>query len=161
MIQPGQKLKSAFKLKLVREGVESEVVFKDLLAKGPTIVSVYMKNNTGSCDKQNDSLAAHAAEFAKRGYQLVALSRDTCGSHQKYAAKKGIAYALASDPEDLFARAADAIVEKSMYGKTYEGPARAAFVLARDGTVLAVAEKVDTKDHAAQLHALLDGLKKS
>jgi peroxiredoxin Q/BCP len=46
-----------------------------------------------------------------------------------------------------------------MYGKTYEGPARAAFVIGKDGTVLAVAEKVDTKDHAAQLHAMLDTLK--
>lgn len=158
MITPGKKLKTNFKLKVVAQGVESEVTFKDLL-KRRTIVSVYMKNNTGSCDKQNDSLAAHAAEFAKRGYNLVAVSRDTCGSHLKYAAKKKIAYTLASDPDDLFAKAADAIVEKSMYGKTYEGPARAAFVIAKDGTVLAVAEKVDTKDHAAQIHALLDGLK--
>jgi peroxiredoxin Q/BCP len=157
MIQPGKKLKTSFKLKIVRDGSEAEVAFKDLLTK-PTIVSVYMKNNTGSCDKQNDSLAAHAEEFAKRGYNLVALSRDTCGSHLKYAAKKGITYTLASDPDDLFAKATDSIVEKSMYGKTYEGPARAAFVIAKDGTVLAVAEKVDTKDHAAQLHALLDGL---
>lgn len=157
MIQPGQKLSANFKLKVVRDGVETDVAFKDLLAK-PTIVSVYMKNNTGSCDKQNDSLAAHAAEFAKRGYNLVALSRDTCGSHLKYAAKKKITYTLASDPADLFAKAADAIVEKSMYGKTYEGPARAAFVIGKNGVVLAVAEKVDTKDHAAQLHALLDGL---
>jgi peroxiredoxin Q/BCP len=158
MIKPGQKLKTNFKLKIVREGAEAEVAFKDLLTK-PTIVSVYMKNNTGSCDKQNDSLAAHSDEFSKLGYNLVAVSRDTCGSHLKYAVKKKIAYTLASDPDDLFAKAADAIVEKSMYGKTYEGPARAAFVIGKDGTVLAVAEKVDTKDHAAQLHAMLDTLK--
>ncbi|MEO0054652.1 MAG: hypothetical protein RLZZ50_599 [Verrucomicrobiota bacterium] len=158
MIKPGQKLKTNFKLKIVRDGTEADVAFKDLLTK-PTIVSVYMKNNTGSCDKQNDSLAAHSDEFSKLGYNLVAVSRDTCGSHLKYAVKKKIAYTLASDPDDLFAKAADAIVEKSMYGKTYEGPARAAFVIGKDGTVLAVAEKVDTKDHAAQLHALLDTLK--
>lgn len=157
MIKLGQKIKSQFKLKIVRDGNEAEVSFKDLLDRR-AIVSVYMKNNTGSCDKQNDSLAARADEFAKRGYHLIALSRDTCGSHLKYAAKKNITYTLASDSDDLFAQAADVIVEKSMYGKTYEGPARAAFVFDRDGTVLAVAEKVDTKDHAAQLLALLDGL---
>jgi peroxiredoxin Q/BCP len=133
------------------------VVFADLLTRR-TIVSVYMKNNTGSCDKQNDSLAAHAAEFDRAGYNLVALSRDTSGSHLKYAVKKKISYVLASDPGDLFAQAADSIVEKSMYGKTYQGPARAAFVLDQDGTVLAVAEKVDSADHAAQLRALIAGL---
>ncbi len=158
MISPGKKLKTNFKLTVVAGGDVQEVAFKDLLTRR-TIVSVYMKNNTGSCDKQNDSLAAHAAEFAEAGYTLVAVSRDTPGSHLKYAAKKKIAYTLASDPDDLFAQAADAVVEKSMYGKKYFGPARAAFVLGSDGTVLAVAEKVDTADHAAQLKVLIAGLK--
>ena len=158
MISPGQKIDTRFQLKVFRDGTESAVTFAELLTR-PTIVSVYMRNNTPGCDRQNDSLAAHAAEFDRAGYNLVALSRDTCGSHAKYAAKKKISYTLASDPDDLFAKAADAVVEKSMYGRTYTGPARAAFVLARDGTVLAVAEKVDTADHAAQLRTLLAGLK--
>jgi len=158
MITPGKKLKANFKLKVVTRGVESEVAFKDLL-KRRTLVSVYMKNNTGSCDKQNDSLTAHTAEFTKAGYDLVAINRDTPSSHLKYAVKKKITYTLVSDPTDLFAQAADAVVEKSMYGKKYFGPARAAFVLAPDGTVLAVAEKVDTADHAAQLKVLIAGLK--
>ncbi len=158
MINPGKKLKTNFKLTVVADGSAKEVTFKDLLTRR-TIVSVYMKNNTGSCDKQNDSLAAHTAELAKAGYNLVAISRDTPGSHLKYAAKKKISYALVSDPTDLFAQAADAVVEKSMYGKKYFGPARAAFVLETDGTVLAVAEKVDTADHAAQLKALIADLK--
>ena len=157
MISKGKKLRAKFKLTIVQDGAVREVVFADLLTRR-TIVSVYMKNNTGSCDKQNDSLAAHAAEFDRAGYNLVALSRDTSGSHLKYSVKKKISYVLASDPGDLFAQAADSIVEKSMYGKTYQGPARAAFVLDQDGTVLAVAEKVDTADHAAQLRALIAGL---
>lgn len=158
MIRPGEKLPTDFTLEIVRDGAASEIVFGDLL-KRRTLVSVYMRNNTGSCDRQNDSLVSHTEEFAARGYDLVALSRDTCGSHLKYAAKKRIGYTLASDPEDRFAKAAGAIVAKSMYGRAFEGPARAAFVIDTDGTVLAVAERVDTKDHAAQLHALLDTLK--
>ncbi len=157
MISPGKKLQAKFKLKIVQDGVEREVAFADLLTRR-TIVSVYMKNNTGSCDKQNDSLVAHAVEFAQAGYNLVALSRDTCGSHLNYAAKKKISYVLASDPGDLFAQAADSVVEKSMYGRTFFGPARAAYVLEKDGTVLAVAEKVNPADHAAQLRALMAGL---
>jgi thioredoxin-dependent peroxiredoxin len=157
MIKVGQKLESSFNLKVVRGGLVAEVAFGDLLTR-PTIVSVYMRNHTSSCDRQNESLAVHAGEFLKRGFNLVALSRDTCGSHARYALEKRIPYTLASDPLDRFARAADSIVAKTLYGRTYEGPARAAFVIAADGTVLAVAEKVDTKDHAAQLHALLDTL---
>ncbi|MBS0662576.1 MAG: redoxin domain-containing protein [Verrucomicrobia bacterium] len=158
MIQPGQKFDTRLSLKIFRNGREEVVMLGDLLTRR-TIVSVYMRNNTPGCDRQNDSLAAHAAEFDRAGYNLVALSRDTCGSHAKYAAKKRITYTLASDPNDQFARAADAIVEKSMYGRKFSGPARAAFVLAKDGTVLAVIPKVDPADHAAQLRAVLKELR--
>jgi len=154
MISPGAKLDTRFQLKVFRRGRMETVAFADLLTRR-TIVSVYMRNNTPGCDRQNDSLAAHAAEFDRAGFNLVAVSRDTGGSHAKYAAKKKITYVLASDPEDLFARAADAVVEKSMYGRKFTGPARAAFVLDRDGTVLAVVAKVDTADHAGQLRSLL------
>ncbi|MBW8781952.1 MAG: redoxin domain-containing protein [Verrucomicrobia bacterium] len=154
MIAAGRKLKTDFRLEIVEGGTRREVAFRDLLAR-PAIVSVYMRNNTPSCDRQNDALVAHAAEFDALGYNLIALSRDTCGSHLKYAAKKQITYTLASDPDDAFAKAADSLVEKSMYGRTYQGPARAAFVIATDGTVLAVVGKVDAKDHAAQLKAVL------
>ena len=110
MIQPGQKLDTRLAFKVFRDGQTADVTLRELLTR-PTIVSVYMRNNTPGCDRQNDSLAAHAAEFDRAGYNLVALSRDTCGSHAKYAAKKKISYVLASDPDDTFTRAADAIVE--------------------------------------------------
>ncbi len=130
----------------------------ELLA-GRTIISVYMRNNTGGCDKQNDSLAKHAAALAKAGYNLVAVSRDTISSHRKYAAKKGIPYPLVSDPEDALAKATDSVIEKSMYGRKFLGPARAAYVIDQGGTVLAVIPKVDTADHGAQLLAVLAELK--
>jgi thioredoxin-dependent peroxiredoxin len=157
MISPGQKLNLDFRVKAFRGGRAVEVRFIDLLTRR-TVVSVYMKNNTPSCDRQNASLVEHAAAFAEAGYDIVAVSRDTCGSHSRYAAAKNIAYTLVSDPQDLFAQAAGSLMEKSMYGRTFVGPARAAFVLEPDGTVLAVAEKVLTTDHAAQLRELIKSL---
>ena len=154
MITTGKKLKTGFRLKIVQGDEEKEIEFKELL-KRPTIVSVYMRNNTPGCDRQNDSLVAHADEFDELGYNLVALSRDTCGSHRKYAVKKGVSYTLASDPDDLFAQATDSVIEKSMYGRKFTGPVRAAYVIDTEGKVLAIADKVDTKDHAGQLKQLL------
>lgn len=157
MISVGQKLTLDFPLKVVRDGVVRETLLSELLTR-PTIISVYMRNNTGSCDKQTDSLAAGVKELERGGFNVMALSRDTAVSHLKYAAKKGIAYALVSDPEDRFAKATDSLVEKSMYGRTFVGPARAAYVLATDGTVLAVIPKVDPANHAAQLLEIVRGL---
>ena len=141
-----------FEVKVVRgDGGDQEVVsFGDLISK-PTVVSVYMRNNTGSCDKQNDALVADLDQITQRGWQVVALSRDTGGSHQ-------IAYVLVSDPKDLFAQAAEAVVEKKMYGRTYEGPLRSAWLLAPGGKVQAVIEKVEAKAHGEQVLAVIDSL---
>ena len=142
---------------MVQGGEEKEVSFSDLLDK-KTIVSVYMKNNTGSCDRQTASLAEHSGWFTEKGFNLIAISKDTCGSHKRYADKQGINYTLASDPEYKFSEATDSIVEKKMYGKTYTGPSRSAFVIDTDGTILAVIEKIDTKAHADELKTLVDSL---
>ncbi len=157
MIDVGSKMDTDFQLEVFRDGESETVRFQDLLDR-KTIVSVYMRNNTSSCDKQNRSLAGQEQWFRNQGYNLVAVSKDTCGSHEKYADKLGIHYALASDPEYRFAQATDSMVEKKMYGKTFEAPSRSAFVIDTDGTVLAVLEKVDTKDHATQLRALVETL---
>lgn len=157
MIAVGKRLDTSFKLKVVLAGRFREMAFSELLTRR-TLVSVHMKNNTGSCDKQVTSLVAHAAEFDRAGFNLVALSRDTSGSHLRYAAAHQIPFPLVSDPKDFFAHAVDSMVEKSMYGRSFLGPARAAYAFAPDGTVLGVVAKVDTADHAAQLLALIAAL---
>ena len=157
MISVGEQINTNFTVKAVQEGQEQEVLFSELLTN-PTIVSVYMKNNTGSCDKQTASLAEHASWFADQGYDLMALSKDTCGSHKKYADKQGISFTLLSDPDHAFAKATQSMVEKKMYGKVYEAPSRSAFVIDTDGTILAVIEKVNTKAHAEELKELVESL---
>lgn len=155
MIAIGTKMKTNFELKVVQNGEEKQVQFSDLLTR-PTIVSVYMKNNTGSCDKQNISLTSAQDTFNKKGINLITISKDTCNSHKKYAEKHGISYILASDPDLLFSQATDSIVEKKMYGRTYDGPSRSAFFIDTDGTVLGLIEKIDPKNHAAELLELVD-----
>ena len=157
MIEVGAKMNTNFTFKVVEREEEREVSFADVLSR-PTIVSVYMKNNTSSCDKQNISLAEHASWFDEAGYNLVTISKDTCGSHKKYIAKHGIGYMIASDPEYKFSSATDSIVEKKMYGKVYEGPSRSAFVIDTDGTILAAIEKIDTKAHAEELKDVIGSL---
>lgn len=65
MIETGKKIDTNFKLKVVQDGEEKEVSFSELLDR-KTIVSVYMKNNTSSCDRQTLSLAENADWFDKK-----------------------------------------------------------------------------------------------
>jgi len=157
MIEPGKKIDTNFTLEIVEGGEQKEVTFSTLLTR-PAIVSVYMRNNTSGCDKQNQSLAKHADWFDKKGFNLIAISKDSCGSHKNYAEKLGINYTLASDPDYLFSKATDSIVEKKMYGKTFEAPSRSAFVIDKEGTVLGIIEKINTKAHAEELKELIESL---
>ena len=63
-----------------------------------------------------------------------------------------------ADPEERVATALDAVIEKSMYGKKYMGPARAAFLLDASGTVQAIIPKLHPNEHAEELFALIDSL---
>lgn len=157
MVKKGEKIDTGFSLSVVENGEEKEVKFSDLLNR-PAVVSVYMRNNTSGCDKQNRSLAEHSDWFDKKGYNLIALSKDSCGSHKNYAEKLNINYTLASDPDFKFAEATDSIVEKKMYGKTFDAPSRSAFVIDTDGTVLGIIEKINTKAHAEELKELIESI---
>lgn len=157
MIDVGEKLNTDFEVRVVRDGAEATVKFADLLTRR-TIVSVYMRNNTSACDVQVAELARSWERFDRQGYNVVAISRDTCRSHQRYAEKMGVGFTLVSDPEFQFAKAADSMVQKSMYGRKYMAPSRSAYILDTDGTVLAVIEKVDPKRHAEQLQDALAAL---
>lgn len=157
MITTGDKIDLNFDVDVVQNGEQRALNFKELTDR-PSVVSVYMKNNTSGCDKQNRSLAEHADWFDKKGYNLIAISKDTCGSHKRYAEKLEASYTLVSDPDYKFARATDSIVEKKMFGKTFAGPSRSAYVIDSDGTILGVIKKVNTKAHAEELKELIESL---
>ena len=157
MVTAGSKLDLDFTVTAIKDGEKQEVSFQDLIDR-PTVVSVYMKNNTPGCNRQNKSLADYSEYFGKLGYNVVAISKDGPTSHQRYADKLNINYTLVSDPEYKFARATDSIFEKNMFGKKFKAPSRSAFVIDTDGTVLGVFEKVKLTDHGNQLKSFLETL---
>ncbi len=155
----GDRLDLSFEVQVASGiGVKPPPVPFASLVTGPTVVSIFMRTNTGSCDKQNHALVADAAKIRERGYHLMALSRDRVGALSRYAEKLGIDYTLVSDPKDKFGEAADAIVEKKMCGHVFDGPQRSAWVIDAQGLVLAVIEKVEAARHGEQVLATLDTL---
>ena len=158
MISLGKKPDLTFVVDAWADGKAVHLPFADLI-DGPTIVSVYMRNNTSACDKQAAELNKNEQVIVKKGFKIIAVSRDYCSSHEKYATKYGYKYTLVADPEDLFAKAVDGIVEKSMYGKKYLGPARAAYFFDQKGKLVSHVAKIDATAHGAQLLEAIASLK--
>lgn len=153
MVEVGAKVDLGFPVKALVEGVAWGGLFSELVA-GKTIVSVYMRNNTSSCDCQTAQMREVHALLLGRGIGLIGVSRDTVGSHQKYASKHGFSFPLVSDPAFGFAQAVDAVVEKKLYGRPFRGPSRSAYLIDANGTVLGIIEKIDSKKHGEELLAL-------
>lgn len=150
MIRVGEKVNLDFGVRAVVDGEKWEGQMSELVSK-PTIVSVYMRNNTSSCDKQTQQMREASTKLEKLGIGLIGLSKDTPGSHQRYACKLELDFPLVSDPEHQFAKATKSLVEKKMYGKAFLGPTRSAYFLDENGVVLGIVEKVDSANHAEQL----------
>lgn len=154
----GDKLDLDFEVGLARDGSKEKIALSELL-EGPTIVSVYMRNNTGSCDKQMVSLNEAFLALRKRGVSLLGLSKDTVGSHVKYADRHGIQFPLISDPEYRFVKAVDSLIEKKMYGRTFWGPQRAAYLIDKKGLLCGICPEVNPSHHGEQAEALAKTLK--
>lgn len=150
MIDVGERLPLDFVVGVVLDGAVTERSFATLLDR-PRWVSAFLRAGTPSCDRQFASLGEAAPSLAKVGLGVLGLSRDRPSKLLKYAQGREVPFPLVGDPEDRFARAAETLVEKVLYGRRSVGPARIALLLDRDGTVLHRIEKVDPREHAAQL----------
>jgi len=80
---------------------------------------------------------------------VIGVSPDPIKSHVKFKAKHGFTYPLVADTEHAVCELYGVWAEKSMYGKKYWGVNRTTFVIAVDGRITHVFEKVKPEGHAA------------
>mgnify|MGYP003412278873 FL=1 len=85
------------------------------------------------------------------GYNVVGVSKDSAVSHRRFKDKYDLPFTLLSDTSTAMLQAFGAWGEKKMYGKTVMGTLRRTFVFDESGILVRVIEKVDTRNHAAQL----------
>lgn len=82
---------------------------------------------------------------------VLGVSPDGVASHAKFKRKHQLPYTLLADTEHAVAESYGVWQEKSMFGLKYMGNARTTFVVAPDGTVAHVFEKVKPDDHGDEV----------
>lgn len=122
----------------------------------PLVLYFYPKDNTPGCSNEAVDFNRLLPEFQALGYQVAGISRDSLKSHQNFAAKYELAFALLSDSDETVCRQFDVIKEKNMYGKKVFGIERSTFVLDKDGAIVHEWRKVKVPGHA---EAVLQALK--
>ena len=131
-----------------------EVVTSEQLLGRKTIIYFYPKDNTSGCTAEACSLRDNYAALTERGYNVVGVSKDSVASHRKFIDKYELPFTLLADTTTQMLQDFGAWGEKSMYGRKYMGVLRRTFIFDEQGVLTDIIEKVDTKNHAAQILAL-------
>lgn len=123
----------------------------DKLRGRKVVLYFYPKDDTSGCTRQAQDFQALRQDFAAADIEVVGVSPDSLKSHDKFRAKHGLDFPLASDEAKSMLEAYGVWVEKSMYGRKYMGVERTTVLLDRDGRVARVWRKVKVPDHAKEV----------
>ena len=123
---------------------------QDLLGK-KTIIYFYPTDNTSGCTAEACNLRDNYEAMVAKGYNVIGVSKDSAASHKKFAEKYQLPFTLLADTSTEMIQAFGAWGEKSLYGRKYMGTLRETFIFDETGTLMEIIDKVDTKNHAAQI----------
>ena len=140
---------------LPRNG-EGTVTLSKLQGKA-VILYFYPKDDTSGCTVEAIDFSALGGEFEAANAVVIGISPDSVKSHGKFAAKHSLSVMLASDEERKVLEAYGVWKEKSMYGKKYMGVERTTALIAPDGKIAEIWNKVKVAGHA---QAVLEAAKK-
>lgn len=121
------------------------------------LVYFYPKDSTPGCTMQACGLQSDLEQFNNLSIRVLGVSMDSVASHKKFADKYGLRFSLLADTERKLIEAYGVWVEKSMYGKSYMGISRSSFLVGANGKIEQVWEKANTKTHAQDVLAFVNG----
>ena len=127
-----------------------QVTDKDLRGK-KTVIYFYPKDSTPGCTAEACNIRDNYQSFMARGYQVFGVSKDSQASHVKFKEKYDLPFPLLSDTTTEMLQAFGAWGEKKNYGKVSMGTLRKTFIFDENGILERIIDKVDTKNHTAQI----------
>ena len=130
----------------------------DNLKGRKVVLYFYPKDDTSGCTLEAQNFQALKQDFAAADTEIIGVSPDSLKSHDKFRAKYGLNFALASDEAKAMLQAYGVWVEKSMYGRTYMGVERTTLLIDREGAIAKVWNKVKVEGHAEEVLAAAKAL---
>ncbi len=117
----------------------------------PFILYFYPKADTPGCTKEACAFQEAMPKFSEIGLDVIGVSPDKIKPIERFAAKFGLTFPLASDEEHAVADRFGTWVEKAMYGRKYMGMERSTFLIGADSKVLKIWRKVSVAGHADEV----------
>lgn len=128
------------------------------LAGRKIVLYFYPKDDTSGCTKEAIAFNGLKPQFAAAGAEIIGVSADSVASHDKFKAKYGLGFTLASDETMEMLNRYGVWVEKSMYGRKYMGIERTTILIDSAGKIARVWPKVKVEGHAEEVLAAAQSL---
>ena len=119
----------------------------------PVVLYFYPKADTPGCTTEACGFQEALAPLGRTGLTVIGVSKDKLPPIEKFAAKYGLTFPLASDAATGVAEAYGVWVEKSMYGRKYMGLERSTFLIDAAGRIARIWPKVKVAGHAQEVLA--------
>ena len=130
---------------------EGQEIDLDTFRGRKVVLYFYPKDDTSGCTREAQDFQALRQDFAAAETEIVGVSPDSLKSHDRFRAKYGLSFPLASDEAKSMLEAYGVWVEKSMYGRKYMGVERTTVLIDRDGRIARVWNNVKVPDHASEV----------
>jgi peroxiredoxin Q/BCP len=119
------------------------------------IIYFYPKDDTPGCTMEACAFRDHLPRITSKDAVVLGISLDDELSHQRFAQKYNLPFALLSDVDAAVSRQYGTYKEKNLYGRSYWGIERTTFVIDREGRVENVFRRVKVEGHAEEVMATL------
>ena len=124
----------------------------------PLVLYFYPKDNTPGCTDESLQFRELHAEFAKTGWAVFGISRDSVASHEKFKSKFGFPFELLADADETACAIFGVIKMKNMYGKQVRGIERSTFVIDGNGLLVREWRGVKVPGHADEVLGFVQAL---
>lgn len=111
------------------------------------VVYFYPKAMTPGCTTQACGIRDSKKELAKAGIVVLGISPDPVEKLQKFIVKEKLNFTLLSDEDHAIAEKYGSWGPKKFMGKEYDGILRQSFLINKDGKLVQIMSKVNTKTH--------------
>lgn len=134
---------------------EEQLRLKDLLGRW-VVLYFYPRDNTPGCTLEAIDFSRLREEFAALDAVIVGVSKDSCQSHRKFAARHGLSLLLLSDPDSTVQKSFGVWRPKKFMGREFLGTVRSTFLIDPAGKIARVWDNVRAAGHADEVLAELN-----
>ncbi len=130
------------------------VALGDMVGKKTVLLYFYPKDFTSGCTKEACGFRDRMSELQKDNVEVVGVSFDSAGSHQKFIARYKLNFSLIADPDGKIA---------DLYGVRMDHlnvAHRVSFLIGLDGKIAHVTDAGNPEVHFEQMQAAIAALGK-